>query len=302
MKRLGLHRVDGRSYWFAAYFNPFDRELMVRYAGEGRADRFKETFDGRVPFPDAKIVKVYDDDRTAAEQFAATFQVEIADSLDEFAEGLDGVIVPFPSGGERRDYAVTAPLARRGIPLTLDRIILEQTDFLDTLMTECTATRTPLQVTCFMRYLAELLLPTGVSQAESVVATAYGDQVGYGADLLDLVDQLMQGQAVSVINAGNEHADIARIRYADGRHAILQLFHQAHPAMHVTAYGDGWSHAMPIEGSQFHLGAFRQFEAFLRSLETREPPVPYQHIRANAAILHAIGSQRFNQEIPIGAV
>ena len=306
MKRIGLHRVDGRSYWFAGYFNAFDRELMIRYAGEMRADRFNETFGGQIPFPDARIVKVYDDDREAAAQFAATFGVEVAETLDDFAEGLDGVVVPFPSGGHARDYGATAPLAKGwgpgaggtpaipGVPLSLDRIILEQSDVLAALMREVEA---PLQVTCFMRYLAEMILPPGVARAESVIATAHGDHVGYGADLLDLVDGLMQGQPVSVLNAGDEKADIARIRYADGRHALLQLFHEAHPAMHVTAYGDGWSKGLEIEASIFHFGAFRQFQAFLRSIETREPAVVYARVLGNAAVLHAIGKHAFNQEI-----
>src|ERR1041384_7941121 len=58
LKKLGMHRVDGRSYWFAGYFNPFDRELMIRYAGQVRADRFSESFGGTLPFVDARIVRV----------------------------------------------------------------------------------------------------------------------------------------------------------------------------------------------------------------------------------------------------
>jgi len=296
MKQLGLHRVDGRSYWFAAYFNSFDRELMIRYAGQARADRFQETFGGQLPFADARIVKVYDDDRTAARQFADTFGVEAVESPDEFAEGLDGVIVPFPSGGERRDYEVTAPLARRCIPLFLDRIILEQSDRLRQLMKESPA---PLHVTCFMRYFADLMLPERIAQAETVIATAHGEPVGYGADLLDLVDELMRGEPVSVLNSGDDKADIARIRYADGRYAILQLFREGNPPMTVSAFGDGWQKTLPIDGSQFHYGAFRQFQAFLRSTETREPAVPYAHVLGNAAVLHAIERREFGREIAV---
>jgi len=293
---LGLHRVDGRSYWFAGYFNPFDRELMVRYAGEARANRFSETFGGQLPFANARIVKVYDEDRTAAGQFAETFGVEVAETFDEFAEGLDGVIVPFPSGGDRRDYEVTAPLARRGIPLFLDRIILEQSDVLRRLMAESPA---PLHVTCFMRYFAGLMLPEN-GQAECVIATAHGEPNGYGADLLDLVDELMGGVPASVLNAGDEKADIARIRYADGRHAILQLFREGNLPMTVTAFSEDRQSILPIDGSQFHYGAFRQFQAFLRSIETREPPVLYARVLRNAAVLQAIERREYGQEIAVG--
>lgn len=297
-RSLGLHRVDGRSYWFAAYFNVFDRELMIRHAGQARADRFTETFGGQIPFADARIVKVYDDDRMAARQFAETFGVAVAETLDDFAEGLDGVIVPFPSGGERRDYAVTAPLARRGIPLFLDRVILEQSEALARLMAESPA---PLHVTGFMRYFADLMLPEGVTRAETVVATAHGEPAGYGADLLDLVDELMGSVPVSVLNAGGELADIVRIRYADGRHAILQLYREGNIPMTVSAFGDGWQKTLPIDGSQFHHGAIRQFRAFLRSIETRQPAVPYARVLANAAVLRAIERREFGREIQLAS-
>jgi hypothetical protein len=299
MKKIGLHRVDGRSYWFAGYFNAFDRERMIRHAGQGRADRFLETFNGTIPFPGARIVRVFDPDTVAAQQFSETFNVPVAVTLEDFAEGLDGVIVPFPSGGPARDYAATAPLLRMGIPLSLDRIILEQSGSLRELFSEATRLRAPLQVTCFTRYLAELLRPDATHAVESVTASAGGDPVGYGADLLDLVDELMQGEAVSVANVGDTMKDVLRIRYADGRHAILQLFHHSKAPMHVTAIGKDWARSLTLDGSQNHLGALRQFEAFLHSLDTREPPVPYARVLANAAVLLATQRQEFGREIPV---
>lgn len=299
MKKLGLHRVDGRSYWFAAYFNRFDPERMVRYAGQARADRFRETFDGRLPFPHARIVKVFDPDPVAAGQFADTFNVQVAPTLEAFARGLDGVIVPFPSGGDARDYGVTAPLVEMGIPLSLDRIILEQSEALRALFGRATALKVPMQVTCFMRYFAELLLPEGVGAAESVLATTSGEPAGYGADMLDLVDELMKGRAVGVTNTGDDGKDILRIRYADGRHAVLQLFQDAKPPQCVTAMGKDWSRTLTLDGTANHLGAMRQFEAFLHSIETRTPAVPYDRVLANAAILHGARQKEFGRDIAI---
>jgi hypothetical protein len=301
MKKLGLHRVDGRSFWFGGYFNAFDRERLIRYAGQTRADRFHETYGGRIPFATARIVKVFDSDPVAAQQFADTFHVAVARDLDDFAEGLDGAIVPFPSGGPARDYGVTAPLAERGIPLFLDRIILEQSEALAVLCRRCAERRVPLHVTCFMRYFAELLLPPDASRAEGVEASTPGEPAGYGADLLDLVDELMQGEAVGVTNTGTAAEDVLRIRYADGRQAILRLIRDNKPPAQVTAYGDGWRRALILDGSQNHLGAYRQFEAFVRSLTTREPPVPYECLRANAAILHAAERREFGREFPISS-
>ncbi len=286
MKRLGIHRVDGRSYWFAGYFNQFDRELMIRYAGQARADRFHETFGGQIPFAEARVVRVFDPDPVAARQFAETFNVTAAQTLDEFADGLDGVIVPFPAGGPARDYAVIAPLVERGIPLFLDRIILEQSDLLKTLCALATKRRAPLHVTCFLRYVTELLLPSGIMFAQTVAASATGDPAGYGADLLDLVDELMRGEPTSMVKEGNTEHHVVRIRYADGRDATVELFRGAKHPMQVTASGAGWTRSLQLDGSQNHFAAKRQFEAFLRSIETREPPIPYERIHRNAAILH----------------
>ena len=292
--------MDGRSYWFAGYFNPFDRERMVRYAGQARADRFKESFDGKLPFVDAKIVRVFDPDPAAAKQFSETFSVPVARLLDEFADGLDGVIVPFPSGGPARDYAAVAPLVERGIPLFLDRIILEQSESLRKLCERALQRNAPLQVTSFPRYFAELLLPDRGASLLSAIVSTPGDPVGYGADLINLLDELMQCRAVSVTNIGDPEKDVLRIRYQDGRHALLQLFHHAKFPQHVTAFGDGWSRSLQFDGTQNHFAAMRQFEAFLRSLDTRQPPVPYDRVFANAALLHAAERREFGSEIALG--
>ena len=81
----------------------------------------RKTFDGRIPFAGARIVRVFDPDAAAAQQFSETFNIPVARTLDEFADGLDGVIVPFRPGGHARDYAAVALLVERGIPLFLDR-------------------------------------------------------------------------------------------------------------------------------------------------------------------------------------
>jgi len=299
VKKLGLHRVDGRSYWFAAYFNPFNYDLMAKYAGQGRADRFNETFDNKIPFADAEIVKVYDDNEAAARQFADTFGVDVASTLDEFGEGLDGVIVPFPSGGELRDYKVTSPLMERGIPLFLDRLILEQSDVLGELFETAAQVKAPMLVTSLFRFLAYLLLPEDAETADFAMVSTAGRPEGYGADAIDLIDELMKGKAASVVNIGDDTKDILRIQYEDGRHAIVQLFHDQHPPMQFTSLGDGWGRSLQVDVSHFHLGAMRQFDAFLRTIETREPYVPYERTLTNAAILHAAESRKLGEEIRI---
>ena len=295
-----MHRVDGRSYWFAGYFSPFDLQLMTRYAGAARAARDAETFDGRLPFAGARIVRVFDPDPVAAEQFSRTFDVPTAESLDAFAAGLDGVIVPFPAGGEARDYNAASPLVERGIPLFLDRIILEQSERLRAMCIAAQAQRVPLHIASFIRYLAPQLLPKGVDHAEGVVASAAGDPAGYGADLLGLIDQLMVGRAKSVTNIGDETGDVLRIAYDDGRHAELRLARDGKAPMHVTATGDGWHRDLELDGSHNHVGAMWQFEAFLESLDTRRPPVPYWRVLNNAAILHAAERRAFGQPISLG--
>ncbi len=299
MKRLGMHRVDGRSFWFGGYFNAFDRDRMIRHAGAVRADRFAETFGGRVPLAGARIVSVFDPDPAAAAAFGETFGVPPAASPDVFAEGLDGVIVPFPAGGPARDYGAVAPLADRGIGLFLDRVILEQADALDGLCRLAAGRRAPLHISSFMRYLAELLRPSPSARVEAVEAEVSGEPAGYGADLLDLVDELMQGEPRTVINEGGADADVLRIGYADGRSAVLRLLRTGKRPAAATASGAGWVRSLVVDGSQNHLGAYRQFEAFVRALDTREPPVPYKRVLANAAILRFAERREFGREFRV---
>lgn len=298
MKHLGMHRVDGRSYWFAGYFNAFDPELMTRYAGEARTARFRETFGGAIPFPDARITRVYDPDPTAAQQFAATFAVPVAATMEEFADGLDAVIIPFPAGGPARDYGTIMPLLDRGLALFLDRVILEQHNALRNLCDRAHARHVPLHITAFPRYCAELLVVDG-ERPWTVTAVTSGDPAGYGADVLDAIDELMGGPPLSVINTGDADCDILRIRYPDGRHALLQLVHHVKVPMLLTATGTGWHRTVLLDGSQNHRAAYLQFQAFLRALDTREPPVSYDRVLANAALLQAAQRKQFSTEIMV---
>ena len=297
MKRIGMYRVDGRSFWFGGYFGRFDRDLMIEHAGQARADRFDETFDGRVPLPDAQLVSVYDEDRAAAEAFAATFNVDTAPTLDAFADGLDGVIVPFPAGGPARDYRVLQPLIEQGVPMFLDRIILEQADELRELIPQAIERGAAMHVTCFMRYLDTFLRceHDPAAPVQWVVVTASGEPNGYGADLLDLVDELMGGPPISVINVGNPTRDVLRIQYDGGRHAMLQLLRDVSGPMVVAAGGEQWSRSLEIDGSRFHYGAMRQFEAFVAACQTRRPPVSYERVLANAAILAFAERRTFDE-------
>lgn len=300
MKQLGMHRVDGRSFWFGGYFGTFDRALMVRHAGAARADRFAETFGGRLPFDGARLVRVFDTDSRAAAAFSETFGVPSAPSLDAFADGLDGVIVPFPAGGPARDYGSVAPLAERGIPLFLDRLILEQHQALRTVIGSALAHRAPLFVSSFVRYFAEWLRPSPGARVESVGAEASGDPAGYGADLLDLIDELMQVAPCRVVNEGGATADVLRLCYPDGRQANLRLLRSGKQPMTVTASGAGWTRSLVADGTQNHRAAFRQFDAFLAALESREPPVPYARILANAEVLLAAERREFGREFRVG--
>ena len=300
MKQLGMHRVDGRSFWFGGYFSAFDRALMVRHAGAARADRFAETFGGRLPFDGVRLVCVFDPDPAAAATFSETFGVPSAPSLEAFADGLDGVIVPFPAGGPARDYGAVAPLAERGIALFLDRLILEQHQSLRAVINSAQAHRAPLHVSSFVRYFAESLRPSAGARVDSVDAEVSGDPAGYGADLLDLIDELMQSAPCRVVNEGDERADMLRLGYPDGREARLRLLRAGKQPMTVTASGAGWTRSLVADGTQNHRAAFRQFEAFLAALESREPPVPYVRVLASAEVLLAAERRAYGREFRVG--
>lgn len=294
MKRLGLHRVDGRSYWFAGYFSPFDRDRMIRYAGQARADRFQETFGGAVPFAEARLVRVYDPDPVAARQCAETFGLDVADNPVSFADGLDGIIVPFPAGGSARDYGAVAAYVEQGIPLYLDRIILEQSDRLAGLMAVAERQEAPLHIASFIRYAVEVPGPV-----TSVLATVTGDPVGYGADLIGTVDALMQGRMTAVVNRGNADGDVLDLDYEGGRHAVLQLWRRPKTPMQVTVTGGQGTSRLTLDGSQNHRAAFRQFQAFLGSLETREPPVPYEEILRESKVLQFAERRVYGQRMDV---
>ena len=98
-------------YHFARIFNSCDAAGW-QAQGWGRPDAF-------IRIPDVRVVKVWDEDRSAAQTLAKVCHIEkVVDKLSDLMEGVDGIVVP--DDGSRRHHRFAEPLMK-ACTLPIDR-------------------------------------------------------------------------------------------------------------------------------------------------------------------------------------
>lgn len=72
-------------------------------------------------YKDIEVVGVYSDDTEAANKLNAKFGVKVAESYDEFAGNVDGIVVTARNGADH--YKFAKPYMKYGIPMYIDKPI-----------------------------------------------------------------------------------------------------------------------------------------------------------------------------------
>ena len=72
-------------------------------------------------YPDIEVVGVYSDDIEAANKLSDSFGVKVAESYDEFAGKVDGIVITARNGANHYKYA--KPYKPYGIPMFIDKPI-----------------------------------------------------------------------------------------------------------------------------------------------------------------------------------
>ena len=72
-------------------------------------------------YPDIEVVGVYSDDIEAANKLSDSFGVKVAESYDEFAGKVDGIVITARNGANHYKYA--KPYIPYGIPMFIDKPI-----------------------------------------------------------------------------------------------------------------------------------------------------------------------------------
>lgn len=178
----------------------------------------------------ATVVKVFDEDRKAAENLAKFANVPcVASSLDEMYSGIDAVYI----GDDLtlKQYKYARPFIERGIPTFVDKPFADNVESARELVDLASQKKCLLMSSSGLKYAKEVeVLRNGQQDiGEIVMACALGpaDQrygrafLFYGMHSVTLGHCMIKSRPVEVVDVGERGRTVVRVRYMNG--AVLTV-------------------------------------------------------------------------------
>jgi len=258
-------------YHFARIFNGCDAAGW-QAQGWGRPDAF-------IRIPDVRVVKVWDEDRSAAQTLAKVCHIEkVVDKLSDLMEGVDGIVVP--DDGSRRHHRFAEPLMKAcTLPIFIDKPLADNIPDAERIVALAGSRNIPMMSASALRYAKELeeALPTlpQLGDIVTTVSTSPNELIYYGIHGAELFYTVLGPGVEYVHNIGEEGREIVKVAYRDGRHAILLVNENTRMGFRLTLYGTkGWREVTVTDSAYFYSNMLKNF---IKMVQTKKPPFPPAH-------------------------
>ena len=224
---------------------------------------------------DSRIVTVWDEDRSAADELAAVFDIErVADSLEEAAQDVDGVIIT--DDGTLRHQQRAPFFIERGIPTFIDKPLSDNMAEAQAIVSLAARCSTPLMSCSALRFAKETAdlraAPEQLGRIELATTVCAGDLHYYGIHALELAYSILGPGIRAVHNVGEADRNIIKISYHDGRVLMLMVSTKISYLFQLNLYGsESWQEIVVTDGGAFYANMLR---AVVRMCETRQAPIP----------------------------
>ncbi|MGI5819868.1 MAG: Gfo/Idh/MocA family protein [Armatimonadota bacterium] len=267
---------------WAGILNGFDAE-------RAKAEHWPDTGAGHRRVEGARITRLWDPDHERAERMARVFGIEtVCDSYEELADDVDAGIIGEDTRFDKLPYA--RPFLERGLPCYLDKPLALRADEAREIVAVAGRHGAPLLSCSGWRFcdgarsLREQMPAIGGAQLLiGVVAIARFDV--YAIHSVEMALGLMGSGVVGVANVGEEGRDIARLRWEDGRQAVLHLSDSSIArGRRFMICGPGGC-AETADLGEIHPPLL---EVFVRMCRTGEMPIPPEEMVEAVAIVEAI--------------
>ncbi|MBI5831233.1 MAG: Gfo/Idh/MocA family oxidoreductase [Armatimonadetes bacterium] len=270
---------------FSTAFNGWDEAAAQSFGGTFvRAGRRLEG---------ARVVKVWDPDRDAAERLARSCHIDqVVDSPEAAAEGVDALIVV--DDGSREQWRLALPALAKGLPVFIDKPLAVRAAEARAVLDFAAAHQAPVMSASSLRYVPDiqaLRAEAGALGNVSMATTICGNElVYYGIHALEMAYEVlgdaMRGQARSVLNVGQDGRNICRVRYASGLDLVLMVaegeYMQA--SYQLSVFGrSGWRTVQPDLTDLYYF----LLERFLDLVRGGQPPVSIDEMHEVIAVLEA---------------
>lgn len=224
---------------------------------------------------EARIVSVWDDDKSAAKELAEIFGIDhVASTLEESARDCDGVIIT--DDGSMQHQKRARYFLEAGISTFIDKPLALSITEAEELAALAARQSTPLMSCSALRFACETQElrdnPDLLGNIEFATAVCKGELFYYGIHALELAYSVLGSGIASVQNVGESGRDVVKIRYRDGRTLMLLVSESISYLFQLNLYGsDGWRQVVVEDDTAFYSSMLRQIA---RMVQERSAPVP----------------------------
>ncbi len=279
----GAARASGSHHGtaFATTFNGWDEAKSKEC--QGTFVRSGKRLEG------AKVVRIWDPLRDAAERLAAACSIEtVCATAEEACDGVDAVLIIDDGSGEQWKYAAH-PL-KKGVAVFCDKPLAMTAKLAQATATLARSTKTKFMSASSLRFVPDIVKLRGevapIGPVYLASAACGNELVYYGIHALSMVYAVLGGGAVSCVNVGQPGLNIVRARYADHRDVVLTVGEKEwmSAGYQINLYGQkGWRSVKP---DLTNLYAYL-LEAFMEYLRTGVEPYPLEQEVELIAVLEA---------------
>ena len=296
---MGARRTLGSNHGtaFATTFNGWDEDKVKEF--KGIFVRSGRRVEG------ARVAKVWDPDKAAAQQLADVCGIEhVADTPEAACEGVDAVLIVDDGSGEQVKYAAH-PL-RKGIPVFCDKPLSMTAREAQAVAKLVRETKTRFMSASSLRFVPDIVklreeLPA--LGAVHLASAACGNElVYYGIHALSMIYAVLGGGAISALNVGQPGSNIVRLRFANHRDVVLMVAEKEwmRAGYQINLYGEkGWRSVQPdLKNLYSYL-----LDAFLDLVQTGREAVPVEEeVEVIAALEAGRESLRLKREVTLAEV
>jgi len=272
---------------FCSMFNGWDKQRAqeLGYPTGGAGD---------IRVEGARVVKIYDPDREAAEMMAQIYGIdEVADSPEALAEGTDAVLAADSGECAKAEWAI--PALEKGMPTFIDKPLAETAEEARRIVDIAAEHNAPLMSCSSFRWcdgaweMREALARLG--KVELLVGVAgQGKFHIYAIHPTEFAYGILGPGTVSVANIGSEDRDIVRLRRRDGAQVVLNMYwgQVISGGQMFTACGTGGWHTVTKLGALYD----PMLEAFLTMCRTGQMPISGDEMVEVIAVVDAARRSR----------
>jgi hypothetical protein len=267
MLKIGM--IGGAKAWharsFSEMFNGYDEDL----ARQHNLPLYKTKLEG------ARVTHIWDPDREAAELIGKICGIEnVVDNMEEMIGEIDGVIIADDTTMKHQRRAI--PFLKAGLPTFVDKPLSPSIEEAEKIVNFAKNYKAPFMSCSALRYAKEveefLAKKEEIGDILTGNSICSGDLIFYGIHAMEQLYVCIGPGIKSIQNLGEEGRDIVIITKEDGRKFVLTVYKEISYLFQMNLYGTkGWREIRVEDSDYFYSNMLK---AFLKMVETKEPPFP----------------------------